>query len=72
MAKEWFDDVIQQHGRQGKVAEVVRHFPDGYLVCQFSAEFGDGGTLDRIAGSLRKVCSETGFGVVLFRAGAAP
>lgn len=72
MVKEWFDDVIQQRKRQGEVAEMVRTFPRGFIACQFSAEFGDDGTLDRIAGSLRKVCSETGFGVVLFRAGAAP
>jgi hypothetical protein len=72
MVKEYFDGTIQQYRQQGEVAEMVRTFPRGFIACQFSAEFGDDETLDRISGNLLKVCSETGFGVVLFRAGAAP
>lgn len=72
MVKECFGDVIQQHSQQSEVAEMLRTFSNGYIACQFSAEFGDDETLDQIAESLRKVCAETGFGVVLFRAGAAP
>lgn len=72
MVKTCFDDVIQQHSRQGEVAEMVRAFPHGYLACQFSAEFGDDVTLDQLAHGLARVCKETGMGIVLFRAGAAP
>ncbi len=72
MVKEYFDDVIQRHVRQGEVADVIRHFPDGYFACQFSAEFCDDETLDQLAEGLRNACAETGLSVVLFRAGAAP
>lgn len=72
MLKECFDDVIQQHCRQGEVAEMLREFSNGHIACQFNAEFGDDETLDKLAKGLGKVCAETGLGVALFRAGAAP
>ncbi len=72
MVKECFDDVIQQQRQQGNAAEMLRTFPQGYIACQFSAEFGNDKTLDQLAHGLGRVCTETGLGVVLFRAGAAP
>ncbi len=72
MVKEYFDKTIQQHSRQGEVAEIVRMFPGGFVACQFNAEFSDDETLDQLAHGLGGVCAETGLGVVLFRAGAAP
>lgn len=72
MVKECFDEVIQEHRQQGEVAEMRRAFPPGFIACQFSAEFGDDKALDQLARGLGRVCAQTGLGVVLFRAGAAP
>lgn len=72
MVKEYFDETIQQCRQQGEVAEMVRTFPRGFIACQFSAEFGDDETLDQLAKGLGRTSAETGLGVVLFRAGAAP
>lgn len=72
MIKEYFDETIQHYRQQGEVAEMVRTFPRGFIACQFSAEFGDDETLDQLAHGLGRVCAETGLGVVLYRAGAAP
>lgn len=72
MVKECFGDIIQMHSQQGEVAEMVRAFPNGFFTCQFSAEFGDDETLDQLAHGLGSVCAESGLGMVLFRAGAAP
>ncbi|SAK81876.1 Polysaccharide pyruvyl transferase [Caballeronia pedi] len=44
----------------------------GYLAVQFSADFGDDGTLARIARQLDRLGESTGLGIALFRAGAAP
>lgn len=43
-----------------------------YLAIQFSADFGDDATLDRLAAQVGAIARETGLHVVLFRAGAAP
>ncbi|NWG40045.1 MAG: polysaccharide pyruvyl transferase family protein [Hydrogenophilaceae bacterium] len=72
MVKEYFDELIQQRSLRGEVAQTIGTFPKGYLACQFAAEFGDDATLDQLANGLNKTCAETGLGVVLFRAGAAP
>lgn len=72
MVKECFDEVIQEHRQQGEVADILRTYPQGFIACQFSAEFGDDETLDQLARGLGRVCAQTGLGVVLFRAGAAP
>jgi hypothetical protein len=47
-------------------------FPQGYLACQFSADFADDVSLDALVQGLSKVAAATGLGVALFRAGAAP
>ena len=47
-------------------------FPQGYLACQFSVDFGDDASLDILAQGLSRVGAESGLGLVLFRAGAAP
>jgi hypothetical protein len=47
-------------------------FPQGYLACQFSADFADDASLDALAQGLSKVAAATGLGLALFRAGAAP
>ncbi len=63
---------IRRHGECGDPALVREAFPQGYLAVQFSADFGDDATLAFIAAQLDRVAAETGLGVVLFRAGAAP
>ena len=47
-------------------------FPQGYLACQFSVDFGDDASLDILAQGLSRVGAESGLGLVLFHAGAAP
>jgi len=47
-------------------------FPQGYLACQFSADFADDASLDALAQGLSTVAAATGLGLALFRAGAAP
>ena len=44
----------------------------GHLAVQFSADFGDDATLDRLAAQVRSIATGFGLHVVLFRAGAAP
>lgn len=70
LVAELFGEGIRR--RTGKPAEVRRAFPQGYLAVQFSTEFGDDATLQRIAEQLDALASETGFGIAFFRAGAAP
>jgi hypothetical protein len=72
MVAACFGEVIQQHQQQDAVMAMRHAFPQGYLACQFSADFGDDATLDELALGLSRVVAETGLGVVLFRAGAAP
>jgi len=69
---ELFDACIRRHGATGEPGAVRAAFPVGYLAVQFSADFGDDATLARIAAQLDRVAAETGVGIVLFRAGAAP
>jgi hypothetical protein len=64
--------VILKHQRQGAVKDVRNAFPQGYLACQFSADFADDASLDALARGLSPVAAETRLGLVLFRAGAAP
>ena len=63
---------IASHRVNGEPAAVAARFPRGYVAAQFSAEFGDDATLHEIGGQLQQVQRETGLGIVLFRAGAAP
>lgn len=72
MAAELFGERIRERGELGEVAAVRAAFPGGHLAAQFSAEFGDDATLAALAAQLARVVHETGLGVALFRAGAAP
>lgn len=67
-----FGERIRRRAQAGKVAETLPAFPQGYLAVQFSADFGDDRTLSEIADQLDEVGSEYGWGIVFFRAGAAP
>jgi hypothetical protein len=72
MAAECFGEVIRRHRQQGAVKAIRDAFPQGYLACQFSADFADDASLDVLAQGLSKVAAATGLGLALFRAGAAP
>lgn len=72
MVAELFGATIRQHTRGGAVAQILAAFPQGYLAVQFSADFGDDATLAEIASQLELVARSTGYGLVFFRAGAAP
>ena len=72
MVAELFDGRIRRHGESGEPGAVREAFRQGYLALQFSADFGDDATLAFIAAQLDRVAAETGLGIVLFRAGAAP
>lgn len=63
---------IGKHRRQGEVPRLREAFPQGYLACQFSADFADDASLDALVRGLVRIRRETGLGVALFRAGAAP
>ncbi len=72
MVAQCFGDVIRKHQQQDAVKSMRDAFPQGYLVCQFSADFGDDATLDTLAQGLSRVVAGTGLGLALFSAGAAP
>lgn len=72
MVAELFGARILERARAGEVAEVLHAFPQGYIAVQFSADFGDDATLAQIAAQLSEIAASTGYGVVFFRAGAAP
>ena len=72
MVAECFGDVILRYRQQGEVKGLLAAFPQGYLACQFSTEFGDDASLDTLAQGLSGVLAATGLGLALFRAGAAP
>jgi hypothetical protein len=72
MVAQCFGEVIRLHQQQGAVKDMRDAFPQGYLACQFSADFADDASLDALAQGLSKVAAATGLGVALFRAGAAP
>ncbi len=72
MVAECFGDVIRRHRQQGAVKAMCDAFPQGYLACQFSADFADDASLDALAQGLARVAAASGLGVALFRAGAAP
>jgi hypothetical protein len=72
MVEQCFGEVIRRHRQQGAVKAMRDAFPQGYLACQFSADFADDASLDALAQGLSKGAAETGLGVALFRAGAAP
>ena len=72
MVAECFGEVIRRHQRQGAVKALLDACPQGYLACQFSADFGDDATLDVLAQGICRASAEAGLGLVLFRAGSAP
>ncbi|MGB9129805.1 MAG: polysaccharide pyruvyl transferase family protein, partial [Thiobacillus sp.] len=72
MVAECFGETIRQHQNTGPVKAIRDAFPQGYLACQFSADFADDASLDALALGLSKVAAATGLGLALFRAGAAP
>jgi hypothetical protein len=72
MVAELFGERTEARAAQGEPARVRATFREGYIAFQCSAEFADDATLDTLAGQLRRIMGETGLGVVLFRAGAAP
>jgi len=72
MVAQCFGEVIRQHRQQGAVKAMRDAFPQGYLACQFSADFAADASLDALARGLSKVAAASGLGVALFRAGAAP
>jgi hypothetical protein len=63
---------IARHAARGEVHAMRQAFPQGYLACQFSAEFGDDASLDALAQGLADVAAASGLGLVLFQAGVAP
>jgi len=65
-------DVIRRRQRDDAVQAMRDAFPQGFLACQFSADFADDASLDALARGLAGVQAATGLGLVLFRAGAAP
>lgn len=72
MVAALFGTRIHHRAHQGEPARSIQAFPHGYLAVQFSADFGDDETLRQIASQLDRAARATGYGVVLFRAGAAP
>jgi len=72
MVTQCFGGTILDRQQLGAVRAMREAFPQGYLACQFSADFGDDASLDALAQGLSRVLAETGLGLVLFRAGAAP
>ena len=72
MVAELFGARIEKHAQGREVASPRAAFPDGYMACQFSADFGDDATLRQMAVQLDQLAEASGFGIVLFRAGAAP
>lgn len=72
MVAELFGTVIRQQAQTGEVAQVLRSFPNGYIAMQFSTDFDDDDSLNRIASQLDQAARSSGLGVALFRAGAAP
>lgn len=72
MVAECFGETIRQHQDLAPAQAIRDAFPQGYLACQFSAEFADDASLDALAQGLSQMIAATGLGVVLFCAGTAP
>jgi hypothetical protein len=67
-----FGDAIRARVNDPPIADLRKAFPGGWLAVQLSTEFADDATLARIAAQLAAIPDDTGLGIVLFRAGAAP
>jgi hypothetical protein len=72
MVAQCFGEVILEHQQQGAVRAMLDVFPQGYLACQLSADFGDDASLDALAQGLSRVVAGTGLGLAFFSAGTAP
>lgn len=72
MTAELFGATIRERSKEREVAQILGMFPQGYIAVQFSADFGDDETLAEIAVQLDHIAISSGYGVVFFRAGAAP
>lgn len=72
LVAELWGTPLRRRARQGEVAAIRRACPQGYIAIQFSADFGDDATLGQIANQLDEIAAATGYGIVFFRAGAAP
>ncbi|MCX8017703.1 MAG: polysaccharide pyruvyl transferase family protein, partial [Rhodocyclaceae bacterium] len=71
LTRRLFGAQISARAQRGEVHTLRERFPAGYLAIQFSADFGDDVTLDLIGHQLAQLQAATGYGCVLFRAGAA-
>jgi polysaccharide pyruvyl transferase WcaK-like protein len=67
-----FGPRIAHHAAAGEPLRVRERFPQGYVAVQFAAEFGDDATLKALARQLDRIATDSGLGITLFRAGAAP
>jgi len=72
MVDTLFGPAIRARARHAPVGDVLAAFPRGYVAVQLAADFGDDATLADVAAQLDAASADTGLGVVLFRAGAAP
>ena len=72
MVDALFGASIRARASQAPVADELEAFTSGYIAVQLAADFGDDATLDIVAAQLDAAVADTGLGVVLFRAGAAP
>lgn len=72
LVAELFGPRIAEHASRGEPAALRAAFPSGYLAVQCSAVFGDDATLDVLAAQLARSARQSGLGIVLLRAGAAP
>ena len=67
-----FGEAIRARATAPGIAGLREAFTGGWLAVQLSTEFADDATLAAIATQLAAVPADTGLGIVLFRAGAAP
>lgn len=67
-----FGDAIRARVNEPAIAELRQAFPGGWLAVQLSTEFADDATLAAIADQVARIPDDTGLGIALFRAGAAP
>jgi hypothetical protein len=72
MVEALFGERIRARADHAPLAEVRAAFPQGYIAVQLAADFADDTTLAIAAAQLRQAIADSGLGVVLFRAGAAP
>lgn len=72
MVQTLFGARIALHAQTGEVARVRSACAGGYIAAQFSLDFADDATQRALAAALDQLHLQTGFTIVMFRAGAAP